>query len=69
MNNPLVDFAESIIFGVGGLEDKYMYEGAVDNLPHDQTVVIWTLKCLANPECEGSAEILRLISERRAEQE
>jgi hypothetical protein len=54
----ILEWAKSIISGVGGLEDLYIYECAVDNLPHDETVVVWTLKCLANPRCEGGKSVL-----------
>jgi hypothetical protein len=54
----ILEWAKDIISGVGGLKDLYTYECAVDNLPHDETVVVWTLKCLANPRCEGSKSVL-----------
>ena len=65
--NPLTEFAHEIINGVGGLRDFERYELAVPNIDRDEATVIWTLKCLANPACELSREVLDAISERRHE--
>ena len=31
----------------------------------DTEIVIWTIRCLANPDCEGTAEALAAIVEKR----
>jgi hypothetical protein len=58
-------FAKHIIEGVGGMNDCERYELAVFPLGDRVAAVEWTLRCLANPECEGSAEVLAAIAERR----
>lgn len=67
--NPIIQFCRDIIQGVGGLHDYERYELAVPNFDRDICVAIFVIKCLANPKCDGSQEILNLILERRKELE
>lgn len=32
----------------------------------DDDIVMWVVRCLANPDCEGSAEVLEAIDRQRA---
>jgi hypothetical protein len=50
------------IFGPGGLEDFENHE-IVDwgDKPDRIVAAHWILRCLANPRCEGSAEVLDAI--------
>jgi hypothetical protein len=59
----------NVIEGVGGMNDYERYELAV--FPRGERVhaVEWAIKCLANPRCEGSKEMLDAIIERRRELE
>lgn len=63
----IVEFSKKIIEGVGGLQDFEYYEIASPNYSRDVSAAIWTIKCLANPKCEGSEEVLSAILERRKE--
>ncbi len=60
----LPTWSERIIHGPGGLTDYLDYEMGVVT---DERVsaVEWALRCLANPACEGSAEVLLAITARR----
>ena len=58
-----------MIDGVGGLHDFEYYEMAIPNIPRDEATATWIVKCLANPKCEGSAEMLSAIQERRRDLE
>jgi hypothetical protein len=58
-------FAKHIIEGVGGMNDCERHELAVFPLGDRVAAVEWTLRCLANPECEGSAEAFAAIAEKR----
>jgi hypothetical protein len=40
-------------------------EVASPTIPRDEAVGAWIIRCLANPECEGSAELLAAIQQRR----
>ncbi len=40
-----------------------------DGDSRDMAIVEWTIRCLANPSCEGSAEVLAAIIEQRASKE
>lgn len=56
-----LDFSKKVIDGVGGLEDFIKYEWPV---MHEKDFIVasyWTLKCLANPMCEGSQSVLNHI--------
>jgi hypothetical protein len=65
--NPILEYANSIILGIGGLHDFQDYELAYPNYDRDVSTAIWVIKCLANPRSEGSKELLKLITERRKE--
>ncbi|MEV6984996.1 hypothetical protein AB0M95_27575 [Sphaerisporangium sp. NPDC051017] len=59
----LSDWITRIIHGPGGLDDYLDH----DPMPDPQTgAVEWALRCLANPDNEGSAEVLAAIIARRA---
>jgi hypothetical protein len=64
---PLDRWVRWIIHGPGGMvaaEEREMIKWAGD----DRTAVAnWVLRCLSNPDCEGSADALSDILERRAE--
>ena len=64
---PLHLFATKIISESGGLHDFEEHEMATPIIDRDEATVIWTLRCLANPGCKGSREILDLIADRRKE--
>lgn len=58
-------WCHGIIDGVGGLNDFERYELAIPTVPDRELAAQWTLRCLANPDCKGSAEVLSAIIERR----
>lgn len=58
-------WCRDIIEGVGGLNDFERYELAVPNVSERVWAAAWTLRCLANPKCEGSDDVLRAIMDRR----
>jgi len=63
----ILEFSEKIITGVGGLHDFEYYEMATPNYDRDVVVAIWVMKCLANPLCDGSDEVIQAIIEKRKE--
>lgn len=63
--NILEEFSERIITGVGGLHDYERCEMATPKYDRDVATVIWAIKCLANPKCKGSEEVLQAIIDRR----
>lgn len=60
------EFATNIIEGAGGLAD--FEERESPTWPHGERVgvVLWTLRCLANPDCQGSEQAVAAILARRA---
>lgn len=60
-------WVHEIIDGVGGLHDFETYEIATPNMPRDEAVAIWVLKCLGNKECDGSQKVLNEIIKHRKE--
>lgn len=63
------DFAREIIEGTGGMNDYEEYEKVVWHESDRVAASAWTLRCLANPNCKGSQEVLDLILATRAEAE
>jgi hypothetical protein len=66
-----MDWCQTVIEGGGGMiswqsHEMVIFDSAYDDRTHAAAFV---LRCLANPRCAGSEEILRLIHDRRAEQE
>lgn len=60
--NILLKFAHEV---TEDLHDFEICEMAVPNIPRDETVVIWVLKCLANSKYELGGQVLEAIIERR----
>lgn len=52
------DFAKQIIEGPGGMNDFERYEIVVFHNSERVAAAVWTLRCLANPECEWSQEVI-----------
>ena len=62
-------WCDKIINGAGGYKAFQKYELAVENYEHDICVSIWILRCLANPECDGSEEVIDAILKVRKKHE
>lgn len=62
-----LQFARKIIEGPAGLDEFERKEVASFAGSDRVWASLWTLRCLANPECKGSAEALRAIMRRRRE--
>lgn len=63
----ITEWIDKIINGPGGMADFERHEW-VDWLDSDRyCAVSWALRCLANPACEGSEDVLQAILDRRAE--
>jgi hypothetical protein len=60
-----MDFARSVIEGSGGMNDYEEHELVVWHVPDRVAAAHWTLKCLANPDCEGSEEAVQAILQER----
>ncbi len=58
------DWCKGIIEGAGGLRAYFAKEARAT--PKQQDCVEWAIRCLANPDCAGSGEVLKLILEQRA---
>lgn len=59
------DWIKQIIDGTGGLHAFERCEWAVPTVPRDEAVAAWVIRCLANPDSEGSGDVLAAIMERR----
>lgn len=60
------EFAKDLIEGPGGFDSWVEHEYPAFEDTEKIEVVLWTLRCLANPECRGSKEAVAAILERRA---
>jgi len=61
------EWCEKVIEGCGGMNDFEKYELVVWNEPERIATAKWVIRCLANPESEGSEYVLNEIIERRKE--
>jgi hypothetical protein len=59
------DFATAIIEGVGGLNDYERHELVIWPYSDRIAAAVWTMRCLSNPNCEGSDVALAAIIEQR----
>ncbi|MDZ5711613.1 hypothetical protein [Jeotgalibacillus haloalkalitolerans] len=59
------DWIKEKLEGSGGLNDYRYYEMAVFDGTPEREGATWILRCLGNPECEGSQEVLDSIIENR----
>ncbi len=59
------DWCRRIIEGCGGMNDYETHEFPIWDVPDRVAAVEWAVRCLANPQCKGSAEMLSAIIERR----
>lgn len=65
--DPIADWCHRIIEGSGGMNQYEDREMVIWHVPDRVAAVMWAIRCLANPWCEGSAEVLQAIRERRKE--
>lgn len=57
-------WCRDIVSGTGGLEAWHKYEcGGTE--PTLVEVVEWTIRCLGNPKCDGSAQVVEAILNQR----
>jgi hypothetical protein len=61
------DWIKQVLFGPGGMQAYEEHEIVVWNVPDREATAAWIIRCLANPRCEGSAEVLKAIAARREE--
>jgi hypothetical protein len=59
------EWVKEAIHGVGGLESYEDHEVADQSEDPRLRGAEWVIRCLANPECEGSRKVLDAIHERR----
>lgn len=56
---------DQAINGGGGFLSYEEHEFVIFHVPREQAVAEWVIRCLANPDCEGSKEVLDSILEQR----
>ena len=59
------DWVKDIIEGPQGMNSFQRHEMVIWNEPERIAAANWVLRCLANPSCEGSGQMLHAILERR----
>lgn len=58
-------FAKDIIDGPGGMNEFERREHIVWHTSERVAAATWAIRCLANPDCAGSEEVLKQILARR----
>lgn len=61
------NWIKEIIDGTGGFKNCEEYEVMVHHVNREVSIAGWVIRCLGNPECEGSQDVLDSIIERRKE--
>ncbi len=59
------NWLKDIIHGSGGFEDFENYEGLVHSVSREHSIAAFVIRCLGNPDCEGSGEVLDKIEANR----
>lgn len=52
----------------GRIDNLHTFERcelALPTIPRDEAVAAWIIRCLANPDCDGSEEMIAAIVKRR----
>jgi hypothetical protein len=60
----ITKWIKEIVNGVGGLRDYHTYE-MCGSEPTLEEAIAFALRCLANPDCEGSQNVLDAIIQKR----
>lgn len=55
-----------IIHGTGGFKNCEKYEAMLHHISREYSIAEWVIRCLANPECEGSNEVIEAIIKQRS---
>ncbi|MES2788155.1 MAG: hypothetical protein V4719_00940 [Planctomycetota bacterium] len=61
------EWITQVIDGPGGMNNYEETEWVVWHTPERHAAAAWIIRCLANPKCKGSDEVLAAIRERRQE--
>ena len=61
----VADWVKDVIEGPQGMNSFQRHEMVIWNEPERIAAANWVLRCLANPRCEGSDQMLHAILERR----
>lgn len=66
-NIDIAEWIKKCIEGPTGMLAFERYEWAIRLESNEICAASWIIRCLANPKCEGSKEVLDAIMERRKE--
>ena len=61
----LTIWIDRIINGVGGFRCWEDHECVIFHTSREEGIAAFVIRCLANPKCEGSEDVLKAIQERR----
>jgi len=59
------NWIHNIIEESGGFKSCEKHEIMVHNISREHSIAAWVIRCLANPDCEGSKETLESIHVQR----
>ena len=62
----ITDWIHRVIKGSGGFEAWEDREGIIFHNSREEGIAAFVVRCLANPLCDGSKEVLDAIQEQRA---
>ncbi len=56
---------DRVINGIGGFKSWEDHEYVIFHTSREEGIAAFVIRCLANPKCEGSEDVLKAIQERR----
>lgn len=60
------DWVNRVIRGPGGFISWEEHEFVIHHSSREESIAAFVIRCLANPGCEGSGDVLRAIIEQRS---
>lgn len=61
------EWISQVIDGSGGFKVWEDSEWVIHHKSREYSIAAWVIRCLANPKCEGSKQVLRSINRHRKE--
>lgn len=61
----ITEWIKKIVAGPTGFESCEEHEFMIHHISRNHSVADWVIRCLANPDCKGSAKVLEGIMEQR----
>lgn len=65
MKPDINNWIQKIINGSSGFHVCEEHEIMIHHISREHSIAAWVIRCLANPDCEGSEDVLKAINKQR----